>query len=163
WKTLPQVEDCRAGAGGRLRSWRRRKGARSVGERSRRTGSFEGDQGPASGWGRARWSSGTWSPEGSALLPRQVPRCSCGSSRGDHTRGWRLVIMRSSAAVDRRGAEARSGKAALPDGATSSGEAASLDGTAPPDGPVRDRSEEHTSELQSRENLVCRLLLEKKK
>src|SRR5690606_41557135 len=28
-------------------------------------------------------------------------------------------------------------------------------------GPIR--SEEHTSELQSRENLVCRLLLEKKK
>src|SRR5690606_41403494 len=27
---------------------------------------------------------------------------------------------------------------------------------------LRDRSEEHTSELQSRENLVCRLLLEKK-
>src|SRR5690606_41927860 len=29
--------------------------------------------------------------------------------------------------------------------------------------PVQRRSEEHTSELQSRENLVCRLLLEKKK
>src|SRR5690606_40471868 len=29
--------------------------------------------------------------------------------------------------------------------------------------PVPVRSEEHTSELQSRENLVCRLLLEKKK
>src|SRR5207302_9090929 len=28
---------------------------------------------------------------------------------------------------------------------------------------IHDRSEEHTSELQSRENLVCRLLLEKKK
>src|SRR5690606_155733 len=28
---------------------------------------------------------------------------------------------------------------------------------------IKDRSEEHTSELQSRENLVCRLLLEKKK
>src|SRR5690606_39684772 len=28
---------------------------------------------------------------------------------------------------------------------------------------LRRRSEEHTSELQSRENLVCRLLLEKKK
>src|SRR5690606_41728481 len=28
---------------------------------------------------------------------------------------------------------------------------------------THDRSEEHTSELQSRENLVCRLLLEKKK
>src|SRR5690606_41100670 len=31
------------------------------------------------------------------------------------------------------------------------------------DGAVGERSEEHTSELQSRENLVCRLLLEKKK
>src|SRR5207302_10820221 len=30
-------------------------------------------------------------------------------------------------------------------------------------GPRAERSEEHTSELQSRENLVCRLLLEKKK
>src|SRR5258707_11672405 len=29
--------------------------------------------------------------------------------------------------------------------------------------PVRRRSEEHTSELQSRQYLVCRLLLEKKK
>src|SRR5690606_33345987 len=34
----------------------------------------------------------------------------------------------------------------------------------PPAGPITlERSEEHTSELQSRENLVCRLLLEKKK
>src|SRR5690606_39588880 len=31
------------------------------------------------------------------------------------------------------------------------------------DVPDANRSEEHTSELQSRENLVCRLLLEKKK
>src|SRR5690606_41036159 len=30
-------------------------------------------------------------------------------------------------------------------------------------GGLRFRSEEHTSELQSRDNLVCRLLLEKKK
>src|SRR2546430_3265693 len=29
--------------------------------------------------------------------------------------------------------------------------------------PINDRSEEHTSELQSQSNLVCRLLLEKKK
>src|SRR5690606_41326538 len=39
-------------------------------------------------------------------------------------------------------------------------------GTAGPAGPGAGglwRSEEHTSELQSRENLVCRLLLEKKK
>src|SRR5436309_7610186 len=33
----------------------------------------------------------------------------------------------------------------------------------PPATPSAGRSEEHTSELQSRENLVCRLLLEKKK
>src|SRR5207302_11267341 len=32
-----------------------------------------------------------------------------------------------------------------------------------PTQPRKVRSEEHTSELQSRENLVCRLLLEKKK
>src|SRR3712207_8785763 len=31
------------------------------------------------------------------------------------------------------------------------------------DDAIRDRSEEHTSELQSRQYLVCRLLLEKKK
>src|SRR5438874_9925138 len=31
------------------------------------------------------------------------------------------------------------------------------------EGPDRRRSEEHTSELQSRRDLVCRLLLEKKK
>src|SRR5690349_24241614 len=34
---------------------------------------------------------------------------------------------------------------------------------AQPDEPVAGRSEEHTSELQSRRDLVCRLLLEKKK
>src|SRR2546430_16964710 len=32
-----------------------------------------------------------------------------------------------------------------------------------PAGSVKERSEEHTSELQSQSNLVCRLLLEKKK
>src|SRR5690606_4532108 len=37
------------------------------------------------------------------------------------------------------------------------------DETALLDAPMSLRSEEHTSELQSRENLVCRLLLEKKK
>src|SRR2546430_10143110 len=37
----------------------------------------------------------------------------------------------------------------------------SIDKTAAP--PLRPRSEEHTSELQSQSNLVCRLLLEKKK
>src|SRR5690606_41079022 len=36
-------------------------------------------------------------------------------------------------------------------------------GASPVEVNVEGRSEEHTSELQSRENLVCRLLLEKKK
>src|SRR5688572_33157495 len=36
-------------------------------------------------------------------------------------------------------------------------------GRPPPGGLIRYRSEEHTSELQSQSNLVCRLLLEKKK
>src|SRR5258708_17993623 len=35
--------------------------------------------------------------------------------------------------------------------------------TLPPARPTRPRSEEHTSELQSPDHLVCRLLLEKKK
>src|SRR5690606_41697619 len=38
-----------------------------------------------------------------------------------------------------------------------------LNGSSPPERSTRVRSEEHTSELQSRENIVCRLLLEKKK
>src|SRR2546427_6650934 len=38
-----------------------------------------------------------------------------------------------------------------------------LDSRVPDERPVGDRSEEHTSELQSQSNLVCRLLLEKKK
>src|SRR5690606_40836113 len=41
------------------------------------------------------------------------------------------------------------------------GRASPHDGAAPKD-TQEERSEEHTSELQSRENLVCRLLLEKK-
>src|SRR2546427_5907865 len=38
-----------------------------------------------------------------------------------------------------------------------------IDGRRVGTGSVYDRSEEHTSELQSQSNLVCRLLLEKKK
>src|SRR5438874_13353795 len=45
------------------------------------------------------------------------------------------------------------------------GEASAPAGHPPPDrgNPLWMRSEEHTSELQSRRDLVCRLLLEKKK
>src|SRR5690606_39920974 len=44
--------------------------------------------------------------------------------------------------------------------ATTAAFAANVGGTDPDDVTI-DRSEEHTSELQSRENLVCSLLLEK--
>src|SRR5688572_32200760 len=47
-------------------------------------------------------------------------------------------------------------RAATPRGQTASAGVARWDGEEP-------RSEEHTSELQSQSNLVCRLLLEKKK
>src|SRR3712207_8814117 len=47
----------------------------------------------------------------------------------------------------------------LPDGPPDRSPAARLVAPAPPGAP---RSEEHTSELQSRQYLVCRLLLEKK-
>src|SRR3712207_7552218 len=40
---------------------------------------------------------------------------------------------------------------------------AAVNGAALPEEPLDVRSEEHTSELQSRQYLVCRLLLEKKK
>src|SRR2546429_6816679 len=47
--------------------------------------------------------------------------------------------------------------------ATEYGQPASSGGEAKENEYIADRSEEHTSELQSRLHLVCRLLLEKKK
>src|SRR6202007_3444480 len=52
----------------------------------------------------------------------------------------------------------RSASAAYREAADAAGAAAGKQNAA-----NKTRSEEHTSELQSRENLVCRLLLEKKK
>src|SRR5690606_39569726 len=70
----------------------------------------------------------------------------------DGPRGERVVaalVLEPGASVDlaavRRWAEDRISAYAMPRAVT-----------------VLERSEEHTSELQSRENLVCRLLLEKK-
>src|SRR3712207_8012217 len=48
-------------------------------------------------------------------------------------------------------------------GGALSGRSSQADPSAPGSAPGRTRSEEHTSELQSRQYLVCRLLLEKKK
>src|SRR5690606_40946771 len=59
----------------------------------------------------------------------------------------------------RRRGRPRPGRAVLQGGQVTA-EAVEAEAAPPTPGP---RSEEHTSELQSRENLVCRLLLEKKK
>src|SRR5688572_31347296 len=56
----------------------------------------------------------------------------------------------------------QAGKIEHPCDARSAGGVANV-GVARVDAGVDDRSEEHTSELQSQSNLVCRLLLEKKK
>src|SRR5690606_42000874 len=64
--------------------------------------------------------------------------------------------------ADRRTRPRRSPAAARDDCAPS-GRVRTARPSAPAPSRARARSEEHTSELQSRENLVCRLLLEKKK
>src|SRR5699024_11444815 len=72
---------------------------------------------------------------------------------GIATNAWVIVVMVVSVGLPRRtAATAPSGRARM--SASSSATAARLKVT---------RSEEHTSELQSRFDLVCRLLLEKKK
>src|SRR5690606_40530525 len=89
-----------------------------------------------------------------------LPVCACGrkfffASRRRHTRfsrDWSSDVCSSDLAVLGAPALAPSVAAAAPRRAESR----------TPTPAVR-RSEEHTSELQSRENLVCRLLLEKKK
>src|SRR2546422_7737387 len=57
----------------------------------------------------------------------------------------------------------RSRQDALPDGAALRALPAALRSPRPRPSRLNARSEEHTSELQSRLHLVCRLLLEKKK
>src|SRR2546422_5312758 len=83
----------------------------------------------------------------------------CGWTRGStasptSTRGWPSTTTRS----PRGAAPVRSGPSSPPPASTSRP-------SSPPTAWRRDssRSEEHTSELQSRLHLVCRLLLEKKK
>src|SRR5690606_41795096 len=77
--------------------------------------------------------------------PEVGPRARCGG----HGRGAPMALLPR---VDRLGPQGPGdGRHPLP----------VLAALSPSAGPGR--SEEHTSELQSRENLVCRLLLEKKK
>src|SRR5688572_32099086 len=89
-------------------------------------------------------------PPGSTLFPyTTLFRSSMPvSSRGAASRWQRTAMIAQSAAR-------RSSKFA--------GKGASGWGRLPANFDERRRSEEHTSELQSQSNLVCRLLLEKKK
>src|SRR3712207_8359741 len=74
------------------------------------------------------------------------------------------TLFRSASAPQHRGAGDQGAHLGSEPAATRAG-GATDDGTATdtPPGTLPARSEEHTSELQSRQYLVCRLLLEKKK
>src|SRR5690606_40382539 len=104
-------------------------------EQTRARGAGAGT-GPSAGAKAAAWQGGRRSPEG---CPPLFTRRAAARGPADA----------AAAGVARRG----SGPGTLPPGA----HAGALPRAS------RGRSEEHTSELQSRENLVCRLLLEKKK
>src|SRR5690606_40166831 len=101
----------------------------------------------------------TWlrRPSSSAVFPYTTlfrsTRCRGGALQlVAETHRGRIFVSRSDrlmATLALAAAGAAAGSALLPSGLTVFG--------------ATIRSEEHTSELQSRENLVCRLLLEKKK
>src|SRR5690606_41523120 len=90
------------------------------------------------------------------------------AQRGDPGRSPGRARLLVGAAVPQPVGAALAGGGDPGDGATGSLHGLPPDPHALPGLPVRGgvvgrRSEQHTSELQSRENLVCRLLLEKKK
>src|SRR3989442_14046098 len=72
------------------------------------------------------------------------------------------TLFRSPLVLRGGGAHLRNAGAVVQDGGTAPG-AARAPGAVPPSWTTAPRSEEHTSELQSRPHLVCRLLLEIKK
>src|SRR3712207_8568339 len=74
------------------------------------------------------------------------------------------TLFRSGRRVDAGGAASHPAAVFRPSRSPEGRSASLRDGpTAHPSPALRQRSEEHTSELQSRQYLVCRLLLEKKK
>src|SRR2546422_1903553 len=103
---------------------------------------------------------GTFSPAFLYRNCRCAPRCglthcptdfkqrSCGRDRAD----CRFAVACATSTGPRSNGEAQNARAAEPDRSHPCEE-----------GELEPRSEEHTSELQSRLHLVCRLLLEKKK
>src|SRR2546430_8691960 len=91
-------------------------------------------------------NSGSEAPFGSVPTNLSSGPCSCAAIK----RYWRSADPRSTAGAEDEASHERARRR------TSSQSSSS---PVPPRG--RTRSEEHTSELQSQSNLVCRLLLEK--
>src|SRR2546422_6655319 len=87
------------------------------------------------------------------------PRCKRRSSRAKVTRAWTNTIP--SATIARTCRKMRRERKSCPSPAPK--DFRRRDCTKKDGRPKKKRSEEHTSELQSRLHLVCRLLLEKKK
>src|SRR5207302_8996178 len=85
------------------------------------------------------------------ILIESVPR---GSVSGSAPGLYSEAVLRSSPSSFTACAASRGGR-------TTVTVQTAADATLPETPPSNARSEEHTSELQSRENLVCRLLLEK--
>src|SRR5690606_41509610 len=95
------------------------------------------------------------------------PPCSSGANRDPHsfpTRRSSDLAQRGPARARKPEARRHAGRRRKPCRATRGVRpTAGRNGRRSPGYGKGQRSEEHTSELQSRENLVCRLLLEKKK
>src|SRR5437870_10048190 len=107
----------------------------------------------ASGWGRARARRGGWGNGAAAS-----------SSPSHSTRTIRSAAWPSHRSISGRAGERRAtARSAAPSSASRRGATRRLVPCVQVTGRSVLRSEEHTSELQSRGHLVCRLLLEKKK
>src|SRR5688572_32060115 len=101
------------------------------------------------------------------MMPNlKVPALTCAASapsasRAEATAYWLMgLLLRSRGCARKAGRGFGTGTCRTSNGRSQPGRANSLVGITCPE--LR-RSEEHTSELQSQSNLVCRLLLEKKK
>src|SRR3712207_6965788 len=90
---------------------------------------------------------------------RRPPR----STLFPYTTLFRSVLRAEAAPVTAHTTRARDGRASRTHRRTPTRDARTRPSAATPDVRQTRRSEEHTSELQSRQYLVCRLLLEKKK
>src|SRR5688572_31026642 len=107
------------------------------------------------GWAGWNWPN-TWAEAGTAPRQRKTStaarRFMASPRESDHTTrvgGGPQLRQAGRPPVDRQGSERAAAPVGGPGGDTTRG----------PEGPHEERSEEHTSELQSQSNLVCRLLL----